>query len=152
MPTSKNSVNTCIYRKTGEPSLHFTSREHVFPAGIGGNTTLQVGVVSDEANETFSPIELNFMRHSIISVFRQFAGPGKRGSLGPERATQSEVQVMHSVDLGDKPVLAYASLGVPHVIPQVEIASQDAFHVRLDASVSGDYWPAATAFVQDVRN
>ena len=48
-------MNKCIYFK--EDNLKYDSREHIFPAGIGGVKRLLRGFVSDKANNYFSNIE-----------------------------------------------------------------------------------------------
>jgi hypothetical protein len=74
-------MRCCIYLKGTEPVLSFNSQEHIFPAGIGGIQMLPKGYVSDQFNNSFSKIELDFMRNSLIALPRQFYGPGKRGSI-----------------------------------------------------------------------
>lgn len=46
----------CIYFGQN-PELTYTSQEHVLPAALGCCTKLDKGVVSDDANKYFSPIE-----------------------------------------------------------------------------------------------
>lgn len=55
-------MGNCIYLKKSEPDVRFTKREHVIPAGLGGIAKLSLGVVSDEANEYFSPLEMETLR------------------------------------------------------------------------------------------
>lgn len=76
----------CIYNEKEEDQATFEKREHVFPAGIGGINMLNQGDVSDEINEFFSKLELQFMRESIIQIPRMFLGPGKRGSLNKKKS------------------------------------------------------------------
>ena len=82
----------CIYYGTRE-DLTYKKQEHIFPTVIGGIQKLNQGVVSDQANELFSPLELKLMRNSIISVARTLKGSGKRGSLSPRKATKSRVTI-----------------------------------------------------------
>lgn len=63
--------------------LTYISQEHVFPAALGCHTKLTRGVVSDQANEYFSPVERDAIEHSFIQILRIFIGPGKRGKLPP---------------------------------------------------------------------
>ncbi|WP_057912619.1 HNH endonuclease [Peribacillus muralis] len=70
----------CIYFKKTEPEATFLSEEHIFPAGIGGKKKLPQEYVSHDCNNAFSSMELEFMRNSIISIPRQFYGPGNEGN------------------------------------------------------------------------
>lgn len=72
-------MRCCIYLKGTEPVLSFNSQEHIFPAGIGGIQMLPKGYVSDQFNNSFSKIELDFMRNSLIALPRQFYGQEKEG-------------------------------------------------------------------------
>ena len=47
----------CIYFKNN-PELAYKEKEHIFPAGLGGITTLSKGLVSDQANSLFSKVEI----------------------------------------------------------------------------------------------
>ena len=47
----------CIYYKNN-PKLTYKEKEHIFPAGLGGITTLSKGLVSDQANSLFSKLEI----------------------------------------------------------------------------------------------
>lgn len=59
----------CIYLKKMLPDVTFNKAEHIIPAGIGGIKTLPKGLVSDEANELFSKLELDFMRTTAPGTF-----------------------------------------------------------------------------------
>lgn len=80
----------CIYYENRE-GLTYTSQEHVLPAGLGCHTKLPKGMVSDQANEYFSPIERRILQKSLTQIPRIIKGPGKRGSLSPKKATTSDV-------------------------------------------------------------
>lgn len=84
---------SCIYYGNQE-GLTYNKREHVFPASLGCKTMLPKGWVSDQANELFSPMEEILTRRSLISTERALFGPGKRGSLAPQKAAQSDVCVL----------------------------------------------------------
>lgn len=105
----------CIYLGNSE-NLTYDKQEHVFPAGLGGKQMLYHGVVSDQANELFSPMELKLMRHSLIAFERMMYGPGKRGSLNPTKASKSAVNVGLQDD--GQPILCYTAAGKPYNIPQ----------------------------------
>lgn len=105
----------CIYLGNSE-NLTYQNQEHVFPAGLGGIRMLEHGVVSDQANKMFSPMELKLMRHSLIAFERMMYGPGKRGSHNPEKASKSAVNVGLQDD--GKPILCYTAAGKPYNISQ----------------------------------
>ena len=113
----------CIYYGDS-PLLTYKNQEHVFPAGLGGNTKLPVGFVSDQANKLFSPMELKLMRSSLISFARMMFGPGDRGSLQPHKASKSLVNV--GIQDDNKIVLNYTALGKPYDIPQVHLCASEA--------------------------
>ncbi|MFA6808374.1 MAG: hypothetical protein WCR27_05220 [Eubacteriales bacterium] len=125
-------MNKCIYLKGIEPQLTFNSGEHIIPAGIGGIMKLPNGIVSDQVNtKVFSPLELDFMRNSIISLPRQFDGPGKRGSFVPEKASKSNIHIMVSNDDGSLN-LGYIKLAKPYLIPQVRVCPSESVHIIFD--------------------
>lgn len=105
----------CIYLGDIE-NLTYRKQEHVFPAGLGGKRMLDHGVVSDQANELFSPMELKLMRQSLISFERMMYGPGKRGSHNPAKASKSAVNVGLQDD--GQPIFCYTAAGRPYNIPQ----------------------------------
>ena len=108
----------CIYSLKNIPDTTFQSQEHVFPACIGGKKKLPAGYVSDEVNALFSKLELNFARNTDIALQRAFYGPGKRGSLAPQDATKSEIQII--LHEGDRRIgLGYIKLSKPHAIDSV---------------------------------
>lgn len=83
----------CIYLGDS-PELTYNEQEHVLPAALGCCTKLEKGVVSDQANEYFSPIERDVIERSFIQIPRIINGPGKRGKLAEKYATTSEVSVI----------------------------------------------------------
>lgn len=109
----------CIYFGNS-PTLTYIKQEHVFPAGLGGKQKLPNGYVSDQANELFSPMELQLMRQSLISFDRMMFGPGDRGSLRANKASKSLVTVGTQTE-GGQIVLSYTALGKPYNIPQIHI-------------------------------
>ncbi len=108
----------CIYLGNS-PELTYRKQEHVFPASLGGKQKLLRGTVSDKANETFSPLELQLTRQSLIAFDRMMFGPGKRGSQALKKAAQSAVNVGLQND--GQPVLCYTAMGKPYNIPQFHI-------------------------------
>jgi len=129
-------MNRCIYLKGTEPQLTFTSEEHIIPAGIGGITKLDRGMVSDQCNNKFSAMELNFMRHSVIAIPRQLEGPGKRGSLSNKKATESFIHIM--TDSENKSSLGYIKNGQPYQIPQMIFLNENQVEILFNKS-SDDY-------------
>lgn len=104
----------CIYYGN-DPELTYVSREHVLPAALGCCTKLESGVVSDQANEFFSPIERDVLEHSLIQIPRIINGPGKRGKLTEKYATTSEVSV---ITLDGKNGLGYMKGTEGHILSQ----------------------------------
>lgn len=112
----------CIYSGKESNEATFDKREHVFPAGIGGINMLNQGDVSDEINEFFSKLELQFMRESIIQIPRMFLGPGKRGSLNKKKATKSKIFLMNNEEVVK---IGYIELGVPKGITQIKLLKEN---------------------------
>ena len=90
----KEGVCMCIYYGNSQ-KLTYKSREHVLPAALGCCTKLEKGVVSDQANDFFSPIEREVLEHSFLQIPRIINGPGKRGKLTNKYATTSKVSVIN---------------------------------------------------------
>ncbi len=140
-------MDICIYLKKTEPEVTFNSAEHIIPAGIGGIRKLNYGTVCDQVNTgIFSNIEKDFMRNSIISIPRQFYGPGKRGSLSPQNASKSKVHVMTQKDEVDEVSLGYIKLGKPHQIPQFKI-NKDKEMIMIFDLYDGDYNEQLNIFI-----
>lgn len=108
----------CIYL-LNQPGLHYTSAEHVIPAGLGGIQTLPLDYVSQEFNNLSSKQELALMRNSILALPRQLLGPGKRGSLSPAKATRSAVNVFSKHPEAEEHSLGYIQAGKPYEIPHI---------------------------------
>lgn len=130
----------CIYYGDA-PGLTYEKREHIFPAGLGGKMMLPTGYVSDQANELFSPLELKLMRNSTISLIRFMEGPGKRGSLSPQKASSSTICKYEADDGGVE--LGFIKAGKPYPIPQISIdLSQNTCHFvgPKNESTSKEIW------------
>lgn len=113
-------MKKCIYsKKTEEDGASFEKQEHIIPAGIGGRYMLKQGMVSDEINEYFSKLEIEFMRKSPIAIVRQFEGPGKRGSLSSKKATKSDVYIRFDEDNKAVIGMGYTEMGIPKSIPHL---------------------------------
>lgn len=84
----------CIYLDQSERQLSYNEREHIIPAGLGGKKTLPIGMVSDEANNAFSKLELKALRSTLLAHNRSVLGPGKRGSLSVKKVRDPKIQIM----------------------------------------------------------
>ncbi|MCP1495141.1 hypothetical protein J2Y73_005172 [Peribacillus frigoritolerans] len=124
----------CIYFKKTEPEVTFLSEEHIFPAGIGGKKKLPQEYVSHNCNNAFSSIELEFMRNSLISMPRQFYGPGKRGKLTPSKATKSNISIMTGLNEPISIGFGYISLGKPFNISQIRVNTNGPIQFSSDPS------------------
>lgn len=114
-------MDKCIYYKNSSENLTYSSAEHIFPASIGGIKTLKKGIVSDQANNIFSLLELEFSRSSHIRISRQLFGIGKRGKRSDSANIQSAtIEVFRSKDKG-KYTLGYLLRGKPITIIQIHI-------------------------------
>lgn len=114
---------SCIYYLEDLPC---NSREHVFPAALGGRTMLPIGYVSDEANASFSKIELEVFRSSFIAINRRNLGPGKRGSLRMQDSTNPQMLIMQDFDIsGDNYKIGFVFRGLTYIIPQIVIDIDD---------------------------
>lgn len=139
-------MNICIYSKKTEPSVSFKKQEHIFPASLGGIKKLPKGYVSDEINEKFSSdLEIEFMREGIISIPRQFNGPGTRGNINNiKKATQSKVHLMKDDD--DRYTLGYIVLGKPNHIKQF------IFNFDGEGNLSNPHELILPSGIEDVRS
>ncbi|MPQ30546.1 hypothetical protein E4V42_03725 [Clostridium estertheticum] len=116
----------CIYYKKSEPDVHFTKREHVIPAGLGGISKLPLGYVSDEANEYFSPLEMEILRDSLLAVNRNNVGPGKRGSLNVKKVKAPTMRVMKKEDSsGENYNIGFVFVGESYIISQIAVDFND---------------------------
>lgn len=113
----------CIY--LGEvQGLNYDSQDHIIPAGLGGIQKLPINYVSREFNNLSSKFEKALLRSSILSLPRQILGPGKRGSLNPQRATKSRVNVFSQYPDNGSFSLGYIKNGKPYEIPHMYLNSQ----------------------------
>jgi len=112
--------NLCIYTKMDDTNATFKSGEHIFLAAIGGKRKLPVSYVSHEINNLFSKIELQFSRESVIALNRALQGPGKRGSLEANNASESKVCLTYSnqLDGNMRYALGYIKQAKPRSITQ----------------------------------
>ena len=108
----------CIYLLDKE-DLTYYSQDHVIQAAFGGIRKLPRGYVSDQFNNCFSLLELNFARNSIMMFPRVMEGPGKRGDLSWNKKTKSKVILIETPSVKKSFSLAYVSEGKPVLIPHL---------------------------------
>lgn len=119
-------MGNCIYLKKSEPDVRFTKREHVIPAGLGGIAKLSLGVVSDEANEYFSPLEMETLRKSFISINRNNLGPGKRGKLNIKKVKSPTIRILkEDKSQIEQYKLGFIFAGESYIITQISIEFND---------------------------
>ncbi|WP_281696771.1 hypothetical protein [Acidaminococcus massiliensis] len=107
-------MKKCIYTLKTEPDATFIKREHIFPKGIGGVNTLEKGMVCDQVNELFSPLEKKFVQNSpIIQISRGLMGP--RGRKKHDK--KDSIMVMKCDD--GTFCLGYLDIGKPVIINQL---------------------------------
>lgn len=132
--------NICIYTQKPFEDATLTSGDHIFLAAIGGKRKLPKSFVSHEVNNFFSKLEKRFSRDSIISISRQFEGPGKRGSLNENKASKSNIFVMESLEeaqeLSGKYSLGYIKLAKPFIINHFSFQlDNETVSISLDQSI-----------------
>mgnify|MGYP001044796177 FL=1 len=120
----------CIYLGDSTDLTYYT-QEHVLPAALGCCTKLEKGVVSDQANEYFSPIERDVIEHSSIQMSRILFGPGKRGKLAEKYASTSEVSV---VNLNGKIGLGYMKGDKGYILNQFIIDEKNNIQFQLQSN------------------
>lgn len=136
----------CIYY--GENKLlTYNKQEHVFLAGLGGIAMLPKGVVSDQANELFSPLEYIFMHNSLISTTRRLFGPGKRGKLSVKNVLKSSKTIVSGFD-GKHWSLSFTALGTPYIIPYFWRNKKD---VLFSVPPTKKYNEAMMKFIEDLK-
>ncbi|MGJ1327465.1 hypothetical protein [Sphingobacterium multivorum] len=140
----------CIYFKDKE-NLHYTSGEHIFPAGIGGIKKLPKEYVSLEFNNMISKVEQEFQRSSILALPRQFVGPGKRGSLNITKETKSKISVFRHQSDETVFSLGYISKGKPFEIPHIILnksTGEYAVSIEHSSMINSDL----KSFAENIRN
>ncbi len=139
---------TCVYCGGSGPF----NREHVFPAGLGGDDERFVleDLVCEECNtKVFSPLELQFMRNSPAALSRIFFQPLGRGKGKKASASSLQTNKTTVVDPNDN-ILLEAELmagGKPCVLPQFIFDDSCELGIKFRASDVS----AASAFGDAVR-
>jgi hypothetical protein len=120
-------MNYCIYFQESKDDLRFEKQEHVIPAGLGGITKLDKGVVSDEINEMFSKTELKALRNSFVAINRMNFGPGKRGNLNFNKIKKPIIRVLQQEDKSHEIEfsLGFIYAGNSYIIPQLVLNFDD---------------------------
>jgi len=126
----------CIYYPN-QPSLTYSSEDHVFSAAIGGKLKLPKGYVSDQINNELSKFEQDLFREGPVGLARILEGPGKRGSLSPGKQIKSRISLLSGGTDGRTYSLGYAWNQKVHEIPQVMVpldAQPIAFSYDVDST------------------
>lgn len=90
-------MKKCIYLfKHNKEPLTYASREHIFPAAIGGKIKLEKGFVSDQANNLFSQEFERDVSQNYFKMHRQFLKIGKRG-----KSSESALWKSSTVEVGE---------------------------------------------------
>lgn len=155
-----SSSHVCIYSKQPFDDSGMKSGDHVFLSAIGGQRKLPQSYVSHEVNNSFSKLEKRFSRDSLISMIRQFEGPGKRGSLNKKKASKSNVCVMTSEsntgDNKEKYQLGYIKSSKPYILNQFIFSlDTNAVSITLDPySIQEDetHQEKINSFVESAKN
>lgn len=110
-------MHKCIYSLKTEPDAHFLTQEHIFPKTLGGINKLPLGMVSDEVNQLFSPLEKDFVHNNpIIQTEKMLHGP--KGRKGHDK--KDNIRILRKNGSSNYE-LGYIQLGVPYSIPQLAI-------------------------------
>lgn len=138
----------CIYlgQKFG---LTYTSQEHVLPAALGCCTKLDKGVVSDEANKYFSPIERDVIEHSLIQIPRIIKGPGKRGKLSPKYAATSDVV---PIKCSGRNGLGYMKGTEGYILSQFIISQENKIQFHWQANSNGNAQEEITKLKEQIAS
>jgi len=103
----------CIYYKNNNDGQG--SREHIFPAFVGGIRKLPSDYVSQKANSFFSKMEIKEALYGDICVPKMFLGPGYRGTK-----TVGKLTIMTTRDIKDESWgLGYVFYGTPYPISHI---------------------------------
>lgn len=138
----------CVYCGGSGPF----NREHVFPAGVGGDDDRFVleNLVCEECNtKIFSPLELQFMRNSPVALARIFFQQLGRGKGQKASVPSLQTHTTTVVDPDDA-IFLEAELsagGTPQVLPQFIFDDGCKLGIRFRA---GDV-SAASAFSKTMR-
>lgn len=111
----------CIYCGADETTATFSDREHIFPKCIGGVRCLPLGYVSDEVNQLFSKIELQFARENPMVVIHRMFSP----TMGRKKHTNREkIGIMRNTDHGEGFSLGVVRNGIPMPLNQLIVTSE----------------------------
>jgi len=134
--------------KTDSDGETFKSQEHICSASVGGKTMLLKGFVCDTCNEiVFSKLENDFINYSLISLPRQFYGPGSRGSLSFNKASKTSIHLLTDVNSLQRKGLGYISMGCPHFLNQFIITNDQKINF-----ICGNTDQDASIIVNDLKS
>ena len=121
----------CIYLGDDVDSS-IKSEDHIFPACVGGVNKLSNQAVCAEANRILSSLESSFSHESMISMLREFHGPGKRGKI---KIPEGAIRVMYN-EQNQEYNLGYLFEGKPNLIPQIVFENgKKSFHFVCDSNL-----------------
>lgn len=142
---------TCIYCRE-EDLAKLRTEDHIFSAGLGGKIKLPLGYVCDDCNtKRLSSIELKFMKYSLPSLPRQFYGPGKRGSISGDKATESEIHILATSNNLNDYGLGYVKLGNPEFIDQIIFRNDNTLDFILSKDKKEDVDLAISELIQSIK-
>lgn len=114
-------MSKCIYSGADESTATFSDREHIFPKCIGGVRCLPLGCVSDEVNQFFSKMELDFARKNPMVVMHRMFSP----NMGRKKHTNREkIGIMKDTDHGTGFSLGVVRNGAPISLNQLIVTSE----------------------------
>ena len=108
----------CIYCLRTEGETYFSKQEHIIPKTLGGIFKLDLSMVCDECNESFSIYEKRFVYDTPISLNKRMQiKNGRHGKF------LTNLAPMH---LSNEVVIGYVEQGLkPRVIPQFIVSVGD---------------------------
>jgi len=109
------NMNICIYTRNDDSTTTFNSAEHIIPKSIGGIRCLPKGWVSDEVNNRFSRLELEFSRENpIVAIPRMFVP-----NMGRKKHKNREKVCVFSYHDNSQISLGYMKNAKPFPLQQV---------------------------------
>ena len=120
----------CIYSKKDETNASFKAREHIIPKCIGGIECLPLGWVSDEVNNEFSALELEFARNNpLIDIPRSY------GDTNLGRKKHSKRKRMQLVKMNKNFTIGYVDDGKDYYLDTINIIYKNDTEIRIFSNV-----------------
>lgn len=120
----------CIYTKKTDTDASFKTREHIIPKCIGGIECLPLGWVSDEVNNEFSALELEFARNNpLIDIPRSFEDT----NLG--RKKHSKRKRMQLVEMNNNFTMGYVDNGKACYLDTINITYKNDTNIYIFSNV-----------------